>query len=249
MIVQYNTRTHGVGKPNSGDIDHLATLIYGWGAERNITISGGASSTSQVLKAMQEFIEFSIACECESKWLLDTRQDVIDGLGDVLTCLIQASRIYAQEVSADEAGNYPAYVPDYLSLMSTQIAVTDELSKDDSDLSKLRDETSDAFGKLLISTVVKDGAEQHMHYVMRSVIKMGVIQYAQVTELGADLVSSVDVRAVIYEALSKAYSEIKDRKGTMKNGMFFKEDTVKEDTVPEAPAKLSDKVITGEDDD
>lgn len=72
-----------------------------WGIARNITYQGGANTTSQASKAMEEFAELIVACaeyellavEDGPDFLDEERVQIADAIGDIVVCLVQVARL------------------------------------------------------------------------------------------------------------------------------------------------------------
>lgn len=163
----------------------LICNIYGWGVDRNITLAGGASISSQFLKGAQEVVETAIGYGRKDS------KEVSDGVGDILTCLIQAHRIGG----GSRGGMYD---------LINDAVFTCEINNKFVSAGKSLELLAEAVARNSITLSLKH-----------------LVQFIQVAKLQVG--PSVATWEYIEAALAQAWYEIKDRKGTMINGQFVKE--------------------------
>ena len=172
--------------------------IMKWGIDRNITLKGGASMSSQFQKGAQEVIELAIAYGKYQSVTHDTAQaseELLDGVGDYITCIVQAwrlgggsaasfSKMLVDTIDArEEACHYAGINPGHKSL------------------------------ELMAQACVRGSVTIALVHAVDFVVFM----------TGTNLFCKATSQDFIAKALQQAWYEIKDRKGTMINGQFVKE--------------------------
>lgn len=65
----------------------LVDSVYHWGVNRNITLEGGATPLTQVVKLKEEVKEL------EEGLIKGSREEVVDGIGDSLVVLLMICRL------------------------------------------------------------------------------------------------------------------------------------------------------------
>lgn len=76
-----------VATSDIGGVAELIDKIQAWGIARNITAEGGATSLSQMKKLQEELDELKQGLEEGNS------KEIVDGIGDMLTVLIQICRL------------------------------------------------------------------------------------------------------------------------------------------------------------
>lgn len=65
----------------------IVDAVYNWGISRNITLEGGATPLTQIVKLKEEVKEL------EEGLIKGSREEVVDGIGDSLVVLLMICRL------------------------------------------------------------------------------------------------------------------------------------------------------------